>query len=121
MSDEKEYKPFEAKPAHLKSGYIRRKDKWENNQQEASDKDIEHRRFNCTLTVNQMVTGFKRCVHSGEVAKEPLITCYRVVLQKLLQDPNLTDTEFLSMYSQISTRANEIYSKRSRRLRKIKV
>lgn len=116
----KEYKPFEPKPKELKADYLLRKQKWEESQKETSNKDIDHRRFNTTLTVNQMVTGFKRCVHRNEVDKENLMTCYRVVLQKLLQDPNLTDLEFIKLYELIQPKATTVYARRSRELKRIR-
>ena len=115
----RDYKPFEAKPKHLKARYIKRKEKWDESL-ESVDDDISHRRFNCTLQVSQLISSFKKCVHKNEVNKKSLITCYRVVLQKLLQDPNLTDEEFMSMYGQIQSRANEVYERRSRNLKKIR-
>lgn len=115
-----DYKPFTPKEKHEKVDHIRRKEKWEESISATQDGDISHRRFNLTLHVGQVVTAFKKCVHKNEISKKHLITCYRVVLQKLLQDPTLTDDEFISMYSQISTRANEVYERRSRRLKKIR-
>lgn len=114
-----EYKPFTPKPKHLKANYIKRKKKWDESL-EAVDNDISHRRVNCTLQVPKVVNIFKKCVHKNEVSKKSLITVYRVVLQKLLQDPNLTDEEFMSMYSQIQGRANEVYERRSKLLKAIK-
>lgn len=119
MSEEQSYKPFERKPEHLKADYLRRKEKWDESL-ETVDDDISHRRFNCTLQVSQLVGAFKKCVHKNEVTKKNLITCYRVVLQKILQDPTLTDEEFMSMYSQIQSRANEVYERRSRELKRIR-
>ena len=116
---QEDYKPFTAKPKHLKAEYIKRKEKWDESL-EAADDSIDHRRFNCTLQVTQLVSSFKKCVHKNEISKKSLITCYRVVLQKLLQDPNLTDEEFMSMYGQIQTRANEVYERRSRELKRIR-
>lgn len=114
-----EYKPFTPKPKHLKSDFIKRKKKWDESLEDV-ESDISHRRFNCTLQVSQVVTAFKKCVHKNEVSKKSLITCYRVVLKKLLQDPSLTDAEFMSMYGQIQARANEVYERRSRNLKKIR-
>ena len=114
-----EFKPFEEKPAHLKADYIRRKEKWDESL-ESSDDDISHRRFNCTLQTSQVVNSFKKCVHKNEVSRKNLITCYRVVLQKILQDPDLSDEEFMSMYGQIQSRAIEVYERRSRDLKKIR-
>lgn len=114
-----EYKPFTVKPEHLKVDYIKRKDKWEEGISNVDD-DISHRRFNCTLQSGQVVTAFKKCIHKNEISKKHLMTCYRVVLQKLLQDPTLTEDEFISLYGQIQTRANEVYSLRAKRLKKIR-
>lgn len=116
---EKEYKPFQPKPKHLKADYVKRKERWEDGLGDV-DTDISHRRFNCTLQTPQVVNAFKKCVHKNEVDRKNLITCYRVVLQKILQDPELTDEEFMSMYGQIQARANEVYERRSRNLRKIR-
>ncbi len=113
------YKPFEVKPPHLKSSHIKREERWK--ELGKSSGDISHRRFNTTLQVPQIVNAFKKCVHENEVTKTALITCYRVVLKKILQDPTLTDREFLSMYAQIQTRANEVYERRSKSMRNIKV
>lgn len=111
-----EWKPFTPKPKHLKADHINRKKKWEENKASIDEKDISHRRFNCTLHVNQVVTSFKKCVHNNEIQRDALITCYRVVLQKILQDPDLSDEEFISMYKVIQSRANEVYARRSRKM-----
>ena len=113
------YKPFTPKPKHEKAEYIKRKEKWDESL-EAVDECIQHRRFNCTLQVSQLVSAFKKCVHKNEISKKNLITCYRVVLQRILQDPSLTDEEFMSMYGQIQSRANEVYERRSRELKRIR-
>ena len=114
----KYYKPFEPKPKEDTVVFKKRQERWDEIKSETGD--IEHRRFNCTLQVSQLVGAFKKCVHKNEVTKKNLITCYRVVLQKLLQDPSLTDEEFMSMYGQIQSRANEVYERRSRALKRIK-
>ena len=116
--DNQEWKAFTPKPKHLKAEYIKRKEKWE--QEQEKEKDISHRRFNLTLQVPQLVAAFKRCVHEGEISTSDLITVYRVVLGKILQDPDLDDADFISMYKQISPRANEVYARRARKLRQIK-
>lgn len=117
VSDEKEYKPFEPKAKEDKVAYKRRKEKWDN-QEEVTD--ISHRRFNTTLHPKQIMTSFKRCVHANEIKQDELITCYRVVLAKLLADPDLSDESFLSMYSVIQNRAQEVYARRSKRLKRIR-
>ena len=115
-NEDTSFKPFEPKPKHLKAEYIRRKEKWEE-MEESIKPDTSHRRFGLTLHTTQVVKSFKKCVHANEVKREELITCYRVVLQKILQDPDLSDEEFISMYKQIQSRAEEVYSRRSRMLR----
>lgn len=116
----KDYKPFEYKPEKEKVGYKKKVEKWEE-QLENTDNDISHRRFNCTLHPNQVVTSYKKCVHNNEISKDKLMTCYRVTLAKLLSDPSLTEEDFISLYSVIQSRANTIYSERAKRLRQIKV
>jgi hypothetical protein len=83
--------------------------------------DLEHRRFSTTLHPNQIVTAFKKCIHKKEVSKKSLMTCYRVVLAALLRDDTLTDDEFIKLYLKIQPRANEVYERRAKRLRRIKV
>ena len=116
----KEYKPFEPKAKEDMVDYQRRKEKWELDKESQEYNDIDHRRFNTTLHPKQIMTSFKKCVNSNEIAKEPLMTCFRVVLAKLLANPELTDDEFISLYKLIQSRANTVYSKRSKRLKRIK-
>ena len=113
----KEYKPFEPKAKEDKVAYKRRKEKWDS-QEEVTD--ISHRRFNTTLHPKQIMTSFKRCVAANEIDKENLMTCYRVVLGKLLADPTLSDNEFISLYKVIQSRSNEVYARRSKRLKRIR-
>ena len=113
----KEYKPFEPKAKEDKVAYKRRKEKWES-QEEVTD--ISHRRFNTTLHPKQIMTSFKRCIYANEIKQEDLITCYRVVLAKLLADPTLSDTDFISMYKVIQSRANRVFADRSKRLKQIR-
>lgn len=116
----KEYKPFEPKAKEDMVDYQRRKEKWELDKESQEDNDIDHRRFNTTLHPKQIMTSFKRGVHKGEYKQEDLITCYRVVLAKLLADPTLSDTDFISMYKVIQSRANTVYSSRAKRLKQIR-
>lgn len=109
--------PFTSKPKHLKVGHIKRKEKWDS---EEDVEDLSHRRFSITLQVPQLVNAFKKSVRNGEVKRSVLITCYRVVLERILQDPDLTDEEIFSMYRQIQTRATEAYGRRAKRYRNIK-
>lgn len=115
-----DYKPFEPKAKEDKVEYKRRKEKWEQDKQSQDDNDIDHRRFNTTLHPKQIMTSFKKGVHKNEYKREDLITCYRVVLQKILADPDLEDEEFLSMYGVIQSRAQEVFSRRSKRLKRIR-
>lgn len=114
------YKPFEYKPEKEKVGYKKKVQKWEE-QIDNTDDDISHRRFNCTLHANQILTAYKRCVHKNEYSKENLMTSYRVTLAKLLADPSLSEDEFLSLYSVIQSRAQKVYSERAKRLRQAKM
>lgn len=116
MSD-KEYKPFERKPLEETAEYKARKSKWEREQDEVDTKDLSHRRFNVTLQPKAVVESFKKCVRKGELSQETLTTCYRVVLQRLLADPDFTDEDFITLYSTIQGRAAEVYSRRAAKLR----
>lgn len=121
MDTEKDYKPFEPKAKEDKVAYKRRKEKWELDKlSQEKDSDIDHRRFNTTLHPKQVMTSFKRCVAANEIDKESLMTCYRVVLGKLLADPSLSDNEFISLYKVIQSRSNEVYARRSKRLKQIR-
>lgn len=112
-----DYKPFEPKAKEDMVDFKRRKKKWESQEE---DDSIDHRRFNTTLHPKQILTSFKKGVRKGEYKQEDLITCYRVVLARLLADPDLSDESFLSMYGQIQSRANSVYAKRSKRLKRIR-
>lgn len=118
-SEKSDYKPFTPKPKEEKVGFKKRQEKW-NEQLENTDNDISHRRFNTTLHPKQVLTSFKKGVHKNEYKQDDLITCYRVVLSKLLADPDLSDESFLSMYKIIQSRANEVYSRRAKRLKQIR-
>ena len=117
-SKQKEYQPFEPKAKEDTVVFQKRKAKW--NKQLKDEVTLDHRRFNVTLTVNQIVTSFKRCVRGNEVKRDALMTCYRVVLEKILQDPELTDNEFISLYKVIQPRANEVYSRRARNMKRVR-
>ena len=116
-SKQVKYKPFEPKAKEDMVGFKRRKDKWENQDE---DDSIDHRRFNTTLHPKQILTAFKRGIHKGEYKQEDLITTYRVVLGRLLADPDLSDDDFMGLYKVIQSRASEVYSRRSKRLKRIR-
>ena len=103
------YKP---KPENLKVSYINRKFKWDETIEKLEDDVPKHRRFNLTLHVPQLTTAFKKSVRKGEVSKGTLLTIYRVVAQKLLSDPSITDEEIKAMHSVIRSRVSEVYDRR---------
>ena len=103
------YKP---KPDNLKVSYINRKFKWDETIEKLEDDVPKHRRFNLTLHVPQLTNAFKKSVRKGEVSKDNLLTIYRVVAQKLLQDPTISDDEIKAMHSVIRSRVSEVYDRR---------
>lgn len=112
---------YEPKPEHLKVDYIKRLFKWDEAIEKLDDEAPKHRRFNLTLQVPQLVNAFKKSVRRGEVPKDTLLTIYRIVAQKLLQNPTLSDDEIKSMHSVIRSRVSEVYDRRlAERRRRIK-
>ena len=103
------YKP---KPEHLKVSYINRKFKWDETIEKLEDDVPKHRRFNLTLHVPQLTNAFKKSVRKGEVPKDTLLTIYRIVAQKLLSDPSITDEDIKAMHSVIRSRVSEVYDRR---------
>ena len=112
------YKP---KPEYLKVSYINRKFKWDEAIEKLEDDVPKHRRFNLTLHVPQLTNAFKKSVKRGEVGKETLLTIYRIVAQKLLQDPTISDDEIKMMHNVIRSRVSEMYDRRlAERRRRVK-
>ena len=112
------YKP---KPEHLKMDYIKRLYAWQEKVEKLEDDVPKHRRFNLTLQVPQLTNAFKKSVKRGEVSKETLLTIYRIVAQKLLQDPTITDSEIKIMHDVIRHRVSEMYDRRlAERRRRVK-
>ena len=103
---------YQPKPEHLKVDYINRKFKWDEAIEKLDDDVPKHRRFNLTLQVPQLTNAFKKSVRKGEVSKDNLLTIYRIVAQKLLQDPSTTDDEIKMMHSIIRSRVSEVYDRR---------
>ena len=103
------YKP---KPEHLKVSYIKRLYAWQEQVEKLEDDVPKHRRFNLTLQVPQLVNAFKKSVRKNEVSKDTLLTIYRVVSQKLLQDPTISDEDIKAMHSVIRSRVSEVYDRR---------
>ena len=112
---------YQPKPEHLKVDYIKRKFKWDETIEKLEDEAPKHRRFNLTLQVPQLVNAFKKSVRKNEVSKDTLLTIYRVVSQKLLQDPTISDEDIKSMHDVIKNRVSDMYNRRlAERRRRIK-
>ena len=103
------YKP---KPEHLKVSYIKRLYAWQEQVEKLEDDVPKHRRFNLTLQVPQLVNAFKKSVRKNEVSKDSLLTIYRIVAQKLLSDPSITDSEIKIMHDVIRHRVSLMYDRR---------
>ena len=103
------YKP---KPEYLKVSYIKRLYAWQEQVEKLEDDVPKHRRFNLTLQVPQLTIAFKKSVRRGEVSKDTLLSIYRIVAQKLLQHPSITDEDIKSMHNVIRYRVSEVYDRR---------
>ena len=103
---------YQPKPEHLKVDYIKRKFKWDETIEKLEDEVPKHRRFNLTLQVPQLTTAFKKSVRKNEVPKDTLLTIYRIVAQKLLQDPTITDEDIKAMHDVIRYRVSDMYDRR---------
>ena len=110
------YKP---KPEHLRVDYIKRLYAWQEQAEKLEDEAPKHRRFNLTLQVPQLTNAFKKSVRKGEVSKDNLLTIYRAVAQKLLQDPTISDDEIKMMHSIIRSRVSEVYDRRLAKRRRM--
>ena len=110
---------YQPKPEYLKVSYINRKFKWDETIEKLEDEAPKHRRFNLTLQVPQLATAFKKSVRRGEVNKDTLLTIYRIVAQKLLQDPTISDDEIKAMHSVIRSRVSEVYDRRLAKRRRM--
>ena len=103
------YKP---KPEHLRVDYIKRLYAYKEQVEKLEDDVPKHRRFNLTLKVPQLVNAFKKAVRKNEVPKDTLLTIYRIVSQKLLQDPTISDDDIKAMHSVIRQRVSDVYDRR---------
>ena len=110
------YKP---KPDNLKIDYIKRLYAYKEQVDKLEDDVPKHRRFNLTLQVPQLVNAFKKSVKRGEVSKQTLLTIYRIVSQKLLQDPSITDSEIKIMHDVIRHRVSDMYDRRLAKRRRM--
>ncbi len=109
---------YHSKPKWLLIPEIKRKFKWD--EYESQDKDLKHRRFTVTLQSTQVLKSFKKCLQLNEFNKKDLLLVYKQVAQKLLQNPNLQDSEVLDMYTVIRKRTDEVYDRRLRERRRVK-
>ena len=110
------YKP---KPEYLKVSYIKRLYAYKEQVEKLEDDVPKHRRFNLTLQVPQLATAFKKSVRKNEVPKDTLLTIYRVVAQKLLQDPTISDDDIKVMHDVIRHRVSEMYNRRLAKRRRM--
>ena len=112
------YKP---KPEYLKVSNIKRLYAYKEQVEKLEDDVPKHRRFNLTLKVPQLAAAFKKSVKRGEVSKDNLLTIYRIVAQKLLQDPTISDDEIKMMHNVIRQRVSDVYDRRlAERRRRVK-
>ena len=112
---------YQPKPEHLRVDYIKRLYAWQEQVEKLEDDVPKHRRFNLTLKVPQLTNAFKKSVRKGEVSKDTLLSIYRIVAQKLLADPSITDSEIKIMHDVIRHRVSEMYDRRlAERRRRVK-
>ena len=112
---------YKSKPEYLKVDYIKRRFAWQEQAEKLEDDVPKHRRFNLTLQVPQLTTAFKKAVRKNEVPKDSLLTIYRVVAQKLLSDPSITDEDIKAMHDIIRHRVSDMYDRRlAERRRRVK-
>ena len=110
---------YKSKPEHLKVSYIKRLYAWQEQVEKLEDDVPKHRRFNLTLKVPQLATAFKKSVRKNEVPKDTLLTIYRIVAQKLLQDPSITDEDIKVMHDVIRHRVSDMYDRRLAKRRRM--
>ena len=103
---------YQPKPEYLKVDYIKRRFAWQEQAEKLEDDVPKHRRFNLTLHVPQLTNAFKKSVRKNEVSKDSLLTIYRVVAQKLLSDPSITDSDIKAMHDIIRHRVSDMYDRR---------
>ena len=110
---------YQPKPEHLKVDYIKRLYAYKEQVEKLEDGSPSHRRFNLTLQVPQLTNAFKKSVRKNEVSKDNLLTIYRVVAQKLLADPSITDSEIKIMHDVIRHRVSDMYDRRLAKRRRM--
>ena len=110
---------YQPKPEHLKVSNIKRLYAYKEQAEKLDGEAPKHRRFNLTLQVPQLVNAFKKSVRKNEVSKDILLTIYRVVAQKLLSDPSITDSEIKAMHDVIRHRVSDVYDRRLAKRRRM--
>ena len=110
---------YKQKPEYLKVSYIKRLYAYKEQVEKLEDDVPKHRRFNLTLQVPQLVNAFKKSVRRNEVSKDNLLTIYRIVSQKLLQDPTISDDEIKAMHDVIRHRVSDVYDRRLAKRRRM--
>lgn len=110
---------YQPKPENLKVDYIKRLYAYKEQVEKLEDDVPKHRRFNLTLHVPQLTNAFKKSVRKGEVPKDTLLTIYRVVAQKLLSDPSITDEDIKAMHDTIRYRVSDMYDRRLAKRRRM--
>ena len=110
---------YQPKPEYLKVDYIKRRFAWQEQAEKLEDDVPKHRRFNLTLHVPQLTNAFKKSVRKGEVPKDTLLSIYRIVSQKLLSDPSITDSEIKIMHDVIRHRVSDMYDRRLAKRRRM--
>ena len=110
---------YQPKPENLKINNIKRLYAWQETAEKLEGDSPSHRRFNLTLQVPQLTNAFKKSVRKNEVSKDNLLTIYRIVAQKLLSDPSITDSEIKIMHDVIRHRVSEVYDRRLAKRRRM--
>ena len=110
---------YQPKPEHLKVDNIKRLYAYKEQVEKLEDDSPSHRRFNLTLQVPQLTNAFKKAVRKNEVPKDTLLTIYRVLSQKLLQDPSITDEDIKAMHDVIRHRVSDMYDRRLAKRRRM--
>ena len=110
---------YQPKPEHLKVSYIKRLYAYKEQVEKLEDDVPKHRRFNLTLQVPQLTNAFKKSVRRGEVSKDTLLSIYRIVAQKLLQDPTISDEDIKVMHDVIRHRVSDMYDRRLAKRRRM--
>ena len=110
---------YQPKPEHLKINNIKRLYAYKEQVEKLDGEAPKHRRFNLTLQVPQLTNAFKKSVKRGEVSKGTLLSIYRIVAQKLLQHPSITDDEIKAMHDVIRHRVSDMYDRRLAKRRRM--